>query len=79
MRLIPPGDAPAWMAAFARDVERAMRGQNDAPVRVPSFANVAALPNAAEWTNGVVRVASINALAFSDGSAWIRADTGATL
>lgn len=34
------------------------------------------LPPAADWPNGVLRVADINILAVSNGSAWIRQDTG---
>jgi len=34
------------------------------------------LPPAADWPNGVLRVADLNILAVSNGVAWIRQDTG---
>lgn len=37
------------------------------------------LPPAADWPNGVLRVADLNILAVSDGVAWIRQDTGAPI
>lgn len=40
---------------------------------------VADLPPAADWPNGVLKVSDLNILAVSDGSAWIRQDTGAAI
>jgi len=37
------------------------------------------LPSAASWTNHVLRVSDLNILAVSDGSNWIRQDTGAAI
>ena len=37
------------------------------------------LPPAANWPNGVVRVTNLDILAVSNGSAWIRQDTGAPI
>ena len=79
MKITPPADAPPWARTFARDTERAIRGPRDAPVRLPPFANAAALPAAADWPYGIVYVADIAMAAISTGSAWKRLDTGATL
>lgn len=48
----------------------------------PSFVCAVAstdLPPPADWPNGVLRVSDLNILAVSDGSAWIRQDTGAAI
>lgn len=37
------------------------------------------LPPPADWPNGVLKVSDLNILAVSDGSAWIRQDTGAPI
>ena len=37
------------------------------------------LPPAADWPSGVLRVADLDILAVSNGSAWIRQDTGAPI
>lgn len=37
------------------------------------------LPPAANWSSCVLHVTDLNVLAFSDGSDWIRADTGAAI
>jgi hypothetical protein len=79
MRLNAPGDAPPWATQLLRDVEKAIREARDAPLQVKAFASAAALPAAARWPNGVVRVVDINMLAFSDGTHGIRVDTGAAL
>ena len=76
MRLLAPGGAPPWAAAFARDVERAIRSPRDAPLQLPQSANAAALPAAKEWPFGLVYVAYIQTVAVSTGSAWRRLDTG---
>lgn len=79
MRLLPPGGAPPWAAAFARDVEGAIRGPRDAPLQLPRFTNAAALPSAGEWPFGLAYVADIQTVAVSTGLAWRRLDTGALL
>jgi hypothetical protein len=79
MRLLTPGGAPAWLAPFARDVERAIREARDAPLPLPQFANAAALPPAAEWPFAIAYVADIAMVAVSTGSGWKRLDTGASL
>ena len=48
------------------------------PVRVYACLE-ADLPPAANWTNCVLHVTDLNCLAFSNGSAWYRADTGAAI
>ena len=48
------------------------------PVRVYACLE-ADLPPAANWSSCVLHVTDLNCLAFSDGSDWIRADTGAAI
>ena len=79
MRLLIPGEAPQWLASFARDVVRIVTGPRDAPFQIQRFANAAALPPAADWPFGLVYVADIAMAAVSTGSAWKRLDTGAVL
>lgn len=49
------------------------------PVRLPEFAAVADLPSASRYRAGVAFVAAINMVVVSDGTAWRRLDTGATV
>ncbi|MGE5721543.1 MAG: hypothetical protein ACM3YM_03705 [Sphingomonadales bacterium] len=78
MRLRAPDDAPSWAAKFAGYVERAIRGPRDAPLGLAAY-TVAALPAAADWIHGAVWVTDISRIAVSNGSNWIRTDTGASL
>ncbi|WP_332763919.1 hypothetical protein [Phenylobacterium sp.] len=48
------------------------------PGRVFACAS-ADLPSAADWTGAVLRDTTINILAVSDGTSWIRQDTGAAI
>lgn len=61
-----------------REIDQ-LRASKSAPVLVPEFANAAALPSAAAWRRGVVFVKSIDRLAVSNGTNWLRTDTGAIL
>lgn len=49
-----------------------------APVIVPAFAT-ADMPPAADYPGGVLRNTTLNLLAHSDGTDWIRSDTGAAI
>jgi hypothetical protein len=53
------------------------------PVQLPVYADVASLPNAADWEGGLVFCRDVGSttpgLAYSDGTNWRRADTNATL
>lgn len=48
------------------------------PVLVYSVAAIG-LPPAADWPNGVLWISDLDILAVSNGSAWIRQDTGAAI
>lgn len=48
------------------------------PVFVHSVVS-ADMPPAADWPSGVLRVADLDILAVSNGTAWIRQDTGAPI
>jgi hypothetical protein len=78
-RILPPGDAPPYITRLVRDIERALGEPPDTPVKVPSFADAAALPSASRWIYGIVHVADINQLAFSDGTNWYPLTKGAAL
>lgn len=62
-----------------RDIEEAIRDAKDVPLRLASYANASSLPNAADWPRGLVHVASVNAIAFSDGTDWFPLVKGAAL
>lgn len=78
--LTPPTDPKADPRAFWMAVADAIRAlqQPQQPVTVAAVARVE-LPPAANWPNGVLRISDLNILAVSDGSAWIRQDTGAPI
>ena len=48
------------------------------PVKLPEFLEVA-LPPAAPWRGHAVIVSDLKIIAHSDGSDWIRQDTGAAI
>jgi hypothetical protein len=62
-----------------RDIELAIRATRDEPFRLASYASPASLPRAADWRFGVVHVASIDVIAFSDGTNWYPLSKGAAL
>jgi hypothetical protein len=66
---------PFFRAVVDAIVQLQQPGQ---PVFVHSVA-LADLPPAADWPGGVLRVADLDILAVSNGSAWIRQDTGAPI
>lgn len=80
----PPG-APDWAQAIVRQLRQIfIQIENpQRPTRLAVFANVAALPPAADWENCLIRVedvgSSVQGLVYSDGTDWRRADTNATL
>lgn len=74
MRIFRPGDAPVWVDAVIRSIERGLRLPFDAPVRLQEF-TVATLPYASEWRGGLVYVSNESGgavPAFSDGTNWRR-------
>jgi len=79
MRLpVPP--AGAVHARFYREIVEALRELQSPQAPTPVWSCPAsALPDAARFASCVLRVADLDVLAHSNGSAWIRADTGAVL
>lgn len=79
MTPISPETSPALRAILAELAEavRAWRAPG-APSTVYAC-DVAQLPDAGDWPHGLVLVSDLNILAHSDGSNWIRQDTGAAI
>lgn len=79
MLAIGPDTPPALRPLLGEIVEalRALRAPQ-APISLPSCAS-AALPPAAAWPHTLVLVTDLNILAHSDGSHWIRQDTGGVI
>lgn len=71
IRLVVPLAAPSWLHSFAQSIERAFREQT-----LPEHKSDALPP---PNRGGQIYVADIPAVAFSDGTNWIRTDTGAPL
>lgn len=78
--LVAPVDARQDPRPFFQAVVEAITQlqQPGQPVFVCAVAS-ADLPPAENWPNGVLRVADLDILAVSNGSAWIRQDTGAAI
>lgn len=75
-RLTLPPDADSWAAAFRLEIERELGLLEWARAR--AFADKDELPDATRLPNKLARVVDENVLAFSDGTVWRRADTGAS-
>lgn len=73
--------APAWAGRLTLSINKALRGLAwpADPIRIAEVATAAELPPAGDWRAGLVFVASIQRLAVSTGTNWIRTDTGAAL
>jgi hypothetical protein len=78
MRIRAPDDAPKWAHTFAKTILDAVRGPRDAPLGLQDYAS-SSLPAAADWVNCAIWVSDIKRIAVSDGTHWIRQDTGASL
>lgn len=73
LRLIAPKDAPSWFLAVLQQIERAIRDQRLEEVTTTT------LPDPERSRGAVVLVTDLGMTAFSDGTAWKRSDTGATI
>ncbi|MBP6877477.1 MAG: hypothetical protein KBC34_05620 [Phenylobacterium sp.] len=69
-------DPRPFYQALANAVAALQTPQAPAAVFACARADV---PPAANWPNGVLRVSDLDILAVSNGSAWIRQDTGAPI
>jgi hypothetical protein len=78
--MIRPVDPTSADAALLNEMRDAiLRLENPMqPVRLWS-ATTASMPPAANWTNCALLNTTLNILAVSDGTNWIRQDTGAAI
>jgi len=83
--ITPPSGAPQWALTLVNQLKAEFNRIRFplAPVRLPTFADVASLPPAADWKGCIVFCEDVGSstpgLAYSDGADWRRADTNATL
>lgn len=74
MKLVVPASAEAWLFRIFRDIEVALGGPQDVPLRLKSY-TVAGLPGAAAWKGGMIIVSNEvggEIPAWSDGTNWRR-------
>lgn len=77
---VPVGPEAGRLAPLLKDFEDRLRELELPTFPQPVFAIAAAsLPSAALYQNCVVLVTDLNILAHSDGTSWIRQDTGAAI
>ncbi len=77
--MIPvPADAPQALQAYLMDVDTRLRALETPDKPVPVLP-VSELPPAASWPSCVVRYTPLDVLAVSNGTSWIRQDTGAAI
>jgi hypothetical protein len=68
--------APRWFQDFVARLQSELNGVQ--PVRLPNF-TTAKLPDAEAYIYCAVYNTTINRICVSDGTNWIRQDTGATV
>lgn len=77
---VPLGELPPNVAAYLQELEDRiglLENPTD-PVLVPAFTS-AGSPDASAYHGRVIRDTTLNILAHSDGTNWIRQDTGAAI
>lgn len=81
MRLTLDPKAPEWARLFMERLQFALDRleRPKAPVKLPEFANSAALPSASDYRACSVFKKDIDMICVSDGTDWRRVDTGATV
>jgi hypothetical protein len=73
-------DTPPGLRPLLTDISEALRGLKAPAMPSPVYACAStALPPAADWPRCVLLVTNLNILAHSDGSNWIRQDTGGVI
>ena len=73
-------DIPEALQPILGDILDALRGLKAPGQPTPIFACAqAALPPPASWRQCILLVSDLNILAHSDGSHWIRQDTGGVI
>lgn len=76
---VPVGTDPN-VAAYLQELEDRIAGLENpgSPVPVPAY-TTAGMPTASAWVNRVIRNTTLDILAVSNGTNWIRQDTGAAI
>lgn len=78
--LVVNPELPEPIRTFAQSVVDAIRALQTPQGPTPVFSiSSDDLPPASDWPSCVVRVSNLDVLAVSNGSAWIRQDTGAAI
>lgn len=73
-------DVPAALRPLLGELVEAVRALKTPGAPTPLFTcDLAGLPPAQAWPQTLVLVADLSTLAVSDGSAWVRQDTGAVI
>ena len=70
-------EAPLWARQLTANINRELN--QSAPVRLPEYADTAALPSASDYRSHAVFKKDIDMICVSDGTDWRRVDTGATV
>jgi hypothetical protein len=81
MKVAPVGpDAPPALAELLNDLRNGLLELAEPTYPHAVFATTTALmPPAADWPSCVLKNTTLNVLAVSDGTNWIRQDTGAAI
>ncbi len=78
--LVVGPEIPPELRPFCLSVIEALRALQVPGSPTPLFAvNQADLPPAADWPDHALKVSDLNIIAFSDGTDWVRADTGVAI
>lgn len=77
MRLAASPQAPRWFQDFLIGLNRELASVG--PVRLPEYADSAALPSASAYRSHAVFKKDIDMICISDGANWRRVDTGAAV
>lgn len=75
--ITPPPNAPEWFQQWY--AQFTILQNRSEPVRLPEYATASDLPSAADWRAGEVFLKSIDRVCVSNGTNWLRTDTGATV
>jgi hypothetical protein len=73
--------APAWVRDLVQAIQREFRGIPDQPVRLKPYLKTE-LPSAAEYAGALIYVSNATggaAVAYSNGTNWLRCDTSVTI
>lgn len=73
--------APEWARQFKISVDRALQRLENPknPVKFPIFADSSVMPPASNWKGCQLYKDDISMMCISDGTNWLRVDTGASV